>query len=156
MRQAANSARFHEWITEHRKAVYAGIWDVLQGCMDLCPGQPGFYRVADVAEEIAADVWMWVAANVDKLLKPGSASLANRLRARAEWQVRAWKTDRLRHRDVPVVSIADTLPVFEDGSTAREEIEDDRPILGEFDEDDSERDLDSYTDEESESEPIAA
>jgi hypothetical protein len=95
--EAINSQAFQQWYAAHRRAVYRGLWDVLEGCPDLGLGQPGQDGVNEVVESLASDTWRWVSEHVDELLKPG-APLHFRLKARARCTARAWKTDRLRDR----------------------------------------------------------
>jgi hypothetical protein len=80
-------------IHDHQKAIYAGIWSVLRGQSDLAEES-----LAAEVQCLSNDVWLWVIENLEDLLAPGTAKVGTRLRAKAFWVARSWKTQRLRSR----------------------------------------------------------
>ena len=86
------------WIEKHRKAVLAGIWEVLAGCLDLGI-DGGAHGRNFLADELAAQVWRWAAYHADDLLN-SPVPVHLRLREKAHWTARAWKTARLAEREV--------------------------------------------------------
>jgi len=97
-RSTAGLAAFYTWRRQHRKAVYRGLWDTLQGCLDLGVGDIDPSHPNPVIEELASEVWLWTLKNASRLLEP-EVPVHKRLRGRARFVARAWKTKRLRERE---------------------------------------------------------
>jgi hypothetical protein len=97
---------FLQWREAHKCAVFDGIWEVLLDCEGLGPSEA-------VVNELAQNVWHWAYENADALIEPG-APIIFRLKERAYWVARAWKTDRLRDRDDFVSLSGETAPQLSD------------------------------------------
>lgn len=106
MKQSANGVvAFYTWIKKHRRSIRSGLWSVMKRCGDLIPGQPGTHKIIGAMDELESDVWFWVRDHAVELLRPGSATLKTRLRARAAFIARAWKSKRLRETDGPLPTV---------------------------------------------------
>jgi hypothetical protein len=93
------------WITDHRRAVHAGIRSVLRDCMDLGvndfnPDHEGERPLANLlVQELETQVWREVAYESDKILSNPNKSIRDQLEDRGRWAAWAWKKNQLRQRD---------------------------------------------------------
>ena len=88
--EAEGVVAFAGWIEDHQKAVLSGLWEVFTTSLDL--------GIEGVADELAAQVWRWAAYHADDLLN-SDVPVYIRLREKAHWTARAWKTARLDERE---------------------------------------------------------
>lgn len=96
---------------ECEKAVYAGIWTVMHGAEDLSQ----YDNPVETVKEIAEDTWGRIWTKWEELVASDvEASWPTRLREKAYWQARAWKTSQLRERK-RFEDVLDRLAVDEEG-----------------------------------------
>jgi hypothetical protein len=95
---------FYQLLSDCRESVHKGLWSVLRSATDL--------GVTDeTIDELENGVWEWLRFHktsplyTDGVARPenvhfanGTTSATTRLRNKAGWLARAWKTDRLRAR----------------------------------------------------------
>lgn len=87
----------------NRRSVYRGLWKALKegsGCSDLGLGRPENGGWHPTIEGLASDVWVWVSDNAGLIFKtqqPG-VPIGARLKARAYFTAKSWKTSQLRVR----------------------------------------------------------
>lgn len=89
------------WITQHRRAVRGGIWNVLGECMDLDLGE--FIAEIDdtkhlVLDELESQVWREVVYSTDQILS-SSEPISRQLWWKGYWAAMAWKKRRLDEKE---------------------------------------------------------
>ena len=105
------------WITEYRKTVRSGIWEVLRDCFDLGV-EPGFssFEANPIIDELETQVWRQVAYSTDEILSSNEPT-SRQLWWKGFWAAKAWKTKRLHEKqlaDNKVVVGIDTIIRGED------------------------------------------
>ena len=96
--EAQNAVTLRDWMAEHNSAVRRGVIDVLSSCSGLgIQDEHGAFN-EDVVDELCRDTWTAIAERVGEFSQTGTATLAQRLRAKARFTARAWKSKQLEDR----------------------------------------------------------